>query len=121
MSIRRRDPFGPATTTDIIRALFHALVAGLFTAPMWILVLQLVRGWPELLGNTYWLIAASNGIVWGVPFVTVVYRWRQQIYEHPERSPSALIRTYAYAQMAGVLSALPILLWFGWGMLNWSL
>ncbi|HUQ71128.1 MAG TPA: hypothetical protein VM165_16495 [Planctomycetaceae bacterium] len=115
----RRDPFGPASTIDVIRAVFHAIVAGLFTVPMWILVIRFYREWPEFVGQSIWLIGWSSLIVWCVPGAAVLFRWRQQIYRHPERSPSSLVRTYATAQMLGVLLATPLLLWFGVNMLPW--
>jgi hypothetical protein len=108
----RQNPFGPATTLDIVRAVFHAMVAGLLTVPMGIFVIRF-RDWPESIEHTVWLITWSSLIVWGVPGAADLFRWRQQIYRHPERSPSSLVRTYAASQMLGVLLATPLLLWFG--------
>jgi len=115
----RRDPFGPATTLDVIRAVFHALVASLFTVPMWIVVIRFYRDSPRFVEESVWLIIASSLIVWSVPAAAVLLRWHQQIYRHPERCPSSLVRTYAASQMLGVLLATPLLLWFGTRMFPW--
>jgi len=115
-----------------VRAAFHALVAALFTVPMWIIVGRFTflfpgTGFPTtslfdpsepIPRQTIWLIAISNAIIWGVPLVVVVYRWRQQIVHHPERTRSSLVRTYAYSQAAAIALALPVLCWFGL-MLKW--
>jgi hypothetical protein len=124
----RRDPFRSASFADWGRAGFHALIALLFTLPMWIVlgrwsnVLMPGTGFPgsnvfdpsepfprELL----WLISAANVVIWGVPILAVMYRWRQQIWRHPERPRSSLVRTYAYSQAVAIALALPFLCWFG--------
>jgi len=112
---------------------FHAVIAVLFTAPMWMLlgrwsgVLLPGTGFPGgsvfdrsewIPRETLWLITLSNVVIWGIPLVTVFYRWRQQIWQHPERPRSSLVRTYAYSQAVAIALALPLLCWFG-SMLQW--
>jgi hypothetical protein len=113
-----RDPFRAASSTDVARAVFHAVIAVLFTVPMWIFAFRAVHQWG--LGPTHkwvagaiWSAALSSAMIWGVPAAAVLFRWRQRILRHPERPPTALVRTYATSQALGIVLGLPFLLWFG--------
>lgn len=115
---RLRESRAATNAIDVVRCVFHALIATLFTVPMWITVWRLFSA-PELLDGLVWLIALANGLVWGYPIVVLISTWRQQVF-HPQRQrPRSLIRTFSQAQMVGILLAVPLLLWFGWEYLLW--
>ena len=109
-----RTPHRSTSTTDLLRALFHLIVALSFTVPMWVFAIRFRDHWHVIDANGIpWLITASNGVIWGVPLLVVAYRWRQQALRPPGHDSTSLVRTYAYSQVVGVLLALPLLLIFG--------
>lgn len=116
--VRLRESRATTNSIDVVRCAFHALIATLFTVPMWIIVWRL-SSHPEQLRGLVWLIAFANGVVWGYPIVVLIYAWRQQVFDPQRSPPRSLVRTFAQAQMVGILLAVPLLLWFGWRYLRW--
>lgn len=120
MSERR--PVRGSLTRDTVRAAMHALIAALFTLPMWIVLLRyraLGLGWTDAFARQFlWSISLANVIVWGTPLVMVGLQWRREAYALPGAPLSRLIRSYALWQAIGILAALPVLLYFAWNELG---